>query len=587
VRSSTQFYSEYKRGAAEYVPFQTGTQPTLRDEQPENGSPNQPFNPPLSVSANDFYGNTMNIDIKTNTSGTWKTIKSYVNVPSGVYGASPTGMDKPGTTYYWSANATDKTIEKWTYGLYKFTTLSHPPTQNTPVLNSIGGNLTCYNQTTVDIDGDQVRNIYSWYRNGKPFTALNLPFDTRTSAGEYPLVIDGFETSFDNWKGNGITNWDRSTAQKHSGSYSAHAKYGDTYLTSDSLDTSTSESVTVSFWYREHYSSTQTNDRVYLQFWNGSAYKNIFKIRTNFKDIWHHYSIWYPTRQNYRLPDFRIRFSATGIASGEDLWIDDVSVKVSNAQTLDYSGCDNNGGVSGSTWTLQGVQGGAYKFDGNDAITVPDSSSLGGDGTWTEISVEFWIKPAALLYGTRIIAKKIGSNSAGSYMVGFQSNKVSNSPNTLFWGVTTKGAGYQDVASTTTTVLQTGAWYHVVCTYKSDQGLAIYINGTNRVSKLLSGAIANATAAPGDEPLFIGYDGGGTANRYFIGTLDEVRIYPKALSRQQIYERFVESKDRATKYSRIVSEGTNNDDVWQCKVTPNDSFGDGQPKLSNTLTVAK
>jgi hypothetical protein len=66
------------------------------------------------------------------------------------------------------------------------------PTQNDPKLNSSSvynrttDNLTCYNQSTSDYEGDTVTNIYSWYRNDSPLMYIYMPFDTfvnTTTAG--------------------------------------------------------------------------------------------------------------------------------------------------------------------------------------------------------------------------------------------------------------------------------------------------------------------------------------------------------------------------------------------------------------------
>ena len=62
-------------------------------------------------------------------------------------------------------------------------TIDHAPTQDNPILNSTYGtnktneNLTCYNQSTYDADGDVVKNIYNWFKNGTPITLLNMPFE--------------------------------------------------------------------------------------------------------------------------------------------------------------------------------------------------------------------------------------------------------------------------------------------------------------------------------------------------------------------------------------------------------------------------
>jgi hypothetical protein len=58
-----------------------------------------------------------------------------------------------------------------------------PPTQGTPLLNSTSGNnlaadnLTVYNVSTSDPDGDSVKNIINWYRNSSSLTFLNMPFE--------------------------------------------------------------------------------------------------------------------------------------------------------------------------------------------------------------------------------------------------------------------------------------------------------------------------------------------------------------------------------------------------------------------------
>ncbi|MCJ7610294.1 FG-GAP-like repeat-containing protein, partial [Candidatus Bathyarchaeota archaeon] len=92
------------------------------------------------------------------------------------------------TTYRWTVTASDGS--KTTTRTYTFRTQQDPnsdnnaPTQGTPVLvPSSGGttatNFQCLNQSTEDIDGDPVTNIYRWTVNSEPVAQLLLPFDTR------------------------------------------------------------------------------------------------------------------------------------------------------------------------------------------------------------------------------------------------------------------------------------------------------------------------------------------------------------------------------------------------------------------------
>ncbi|MGA2669350.1 MAG: LamG domain-containing protein, partial [Ignavibacteria bacterium] len=250
----------------------------------------------------------------------------------------------------------------------------------------------------------------------------------------------------------------------------------------------------------------------------------------------------------------------------------------------DYSGNGNNGVITGSTWSTGGISGGYMKFDGNDVIIVPDKASVGGDGTWNAISLEFWVNPSVAQTGSRIIAKKLGSDDSGSYMVGFATSPPSN---TLFFGVTVNDTWY-DLSSNTKTVIPTGTWSHVVCTYQSGTGLAIYINGALSASMVLpvSGPIYSEPK-PAIQPVYIGYDGGSNPVRFFKGGLDEVKIYNRALTPNQIQQRYQEGMNSITTTSKIMPSELKAGDTWSCQVTPNDGFGDGVSATSNSVTLTQ
>jgi len=238
-----------------------------------------------------------------------------------------------------------------------------------------------------------------------------------------------------------------------------------------------------------------------------------------------------------------------------------------SAIAKDYSGYGNNGAIERATWISKGVVGGAYEFSGNHPlggrIVIPHSSSLDGDGTWSEITVEHWIYLTASQTGTRTVAK------IPSYEIGF---KTLGAANVICAGVWINGKFY---SVTYNTPLARNTWYHVAFTYKSGSGLRLFINGTMVASRSLSGNIQASTGIP----LYIGWFD------YFRGKIDEVRIYAKSLSPQQIYQRYLETKNGSSNTSTIVSAETAPGDVWQCMVIPNDAYYDGEPKISNTLFI--
>ncbi|MEM2293913.1 MAG: DUF2341 domain-containing protein [Nitrososphaerota archaeon] len=250
-----------------------------------------------------------------------------------------------------------------------------------------------------------------------------------------------------------------------------------------------------------------------------------------------------------------------------------------NSSTIvkDYSGYNNHGTIIRDVkWTPNGIVGGAYNFS-RGYIQIPGTSALDGGGTWSEITVEAWIKLTAYPpsgTSTRIIARipsyEIGVTSGGRLFASI-------------WTATGNPmvSGHNMITSTTTLNLNT--WYHIVLTYKKGSGMTLYVNGEEVAKKTLSeSATLNYNIQPsGPNPLYIGWFD------YFKGTIDEIRIYPRSLTQSQIQQRYNETKDGQTNSSTIVAEELKTGEKWYCKVTPNDSHQDGTTKTSNTVTIGQ
>jgi hypothetical protein len=197
---------------------------------------------------------------------------------------------------------------------------------------------------------------------------------------------------------------------------------------------------------------------------------------------------------------------------------------------VDESGYGNNGTVYGAEWTSD--YGGCYFFNATekDYIVIPDSASLDGGGTWTEITIEFWIKPTIDNKGVRLVEKRSAGNS---YQIGFQTTPSAGvTGNQLYWNVWTT-VGYKEIVAPFGLV--TGAWSHVVCTYKSAVGMTIYVNGVAAISASHSGTITDSTC-----PVNIGRYGG-AASSYFTGFIDDLRLYTKALPVNLIQKHYTET----------------------------------------------
>jgi chitodextrinase len=184
-------------------------------------------------------------------------------------------------------------------------------------------------------------------------------------------------------------------------------------------------------------------------------------------------------------------------------------------QTADASGNGNSGTLSGATWTGAGKYGSGLTFDGtNDWVTVPDAASL--DLT-SGLTVEAWVRPTTTTGWRTVLLKEHGSTLAYA----LYGNATGNRP----LGVVYTGGAEQKLSGPTALALNT--WAHLALTYDGAQ-LRLYVNGTQRATKAVTGAVPSSTGA-----LRIG---GNNVWRteWFKGDLDEVRVYSRALAAAEI-----------------------------------------------------
>jgi flagellin-like protein len=189
----------------------------------------------------------------------------------------------------------------------------------------------------------------------------------------------------------------------------------------------------------------------------------------------------------------------------------------------DSSGNGNDGTlVNGPTW-IDGKYGKALTFDGvNDYVLVPKyGSNFFGSGPFT---IEAWIN----------------ANNVSSYRPVVCSGDPNSQPATNFWVVNSKvrfvlresgATDYKDVYSNS--ILSLGNWYHIVAV-RDGSNMTIFLNGKydNSISNGPTGNVGSTNYY-----LYIGKLSYGTL--YFNGTIDEVRIYNRALSADEIWNHYV------------------------------------------------
>ncbi|MBI4017103.1 MAG: S8 family serine peptidase, partial [Candidatus Aenigmarchaeota archaeon] len=245
--------------------------------------------------------------------------------------------------------------------------------------------------------------------------------------------------------------------------------------------------------------------------------------------------------------------------------------------TFDFSGLNNLGVLgTGSTApafnTTGGIVGGAYEFDGSDDFI--DFGNAGNLNLSARMTIEAWVNVKNLSGGANMIVSKWnGAGNQRQFVLYKDGNKK------FAFDVSSTGTTISaDRVSLTTAT--TGTLFHVVGVYDGPTStLDIYVNGVKDNGALtgtVPSGLFNSTAN-----VRVGSEIGGF---FFNGTIDEVKIYNRTLSAEQILAIYNNSKPR---YDRIIQNETGAvGENWTAVAVPIDSAGlNGTQTFSNNLTI--
>jgi len=201
----------------------------------------------------------------------------------------------------------------------------------------------------------------------------------------------------------------------------------------------------------------------------------------------------------------------------------------------DASGNANNPIFNNATLTQDrfGNANSAYSFNGTDNyIRIPNSPTL---NSTNQISICVWVKVADFYRGTchgnNVLMKGDADYKPGDYNIRFDDSYFTNSGNCsqsqpdvsheTFFGINSGG-------SSNSPFIQTSQWYSVV--YTCDGITAkIYVN-----CKLAASGPANGITFTNGDDLFLGSMNNPQYPYWFNGTLDEIRIYNRAINEDEI-----------------------------------------------------
>ena len=194
--------------------------------------------------------------------------------------------------------------------------------------------------------------------------------------------------------------------------------------------------------------------------------------------------------------------------------------EASGTSAQDASGNNNNGALkNGATWN-EGKVGGSLSFDGTDDYVDVGTFSVSGNA----MTISAWIYPVKHSRDMRIISK-----STDIYLQNW-TLLVDDGTDDLEFRVTTGNGPMQQLDGNRKVPLN--QWSHVVATYDGNR-MRLYQNQ----ELIAESGVVTGNIQTGNERVLIG-DNMPLKSRPFSGRLDEVRVYNRALSLNEIQSLF-------------------------------------------------
>jgi hypothetical protein len=241
----------------------------------------------------------------------------------------------------------------------------------------------------------------------------------------------------------------------------------------------------------------------------------------------------------------------------------------SGIHAVDWSGHDNHGEFVGQPLWADGYDGGGLELDGNSWVDCDTTATLQIVGP---ITIACWVKPAEL-GGDQGFA---GLN--GSYA--FKVSDFNDSDSHLRF--TTPGVLDHDAYNA---ILNNGEWQHVAITFEPNQagGAVFYINADE------ADRLDASDMSEGSGPFLIGNN---QFDEFYTGLIDNVRVYNKVLTAEEIAEAMRDDLSVAWNPSPVNGSSPAVDEALPLSFSPGDIasqhdvyFGTDRDAVANAITT--
>ncbi|HGJ64959.1 TPA: LamG domain-containing protein [bacterium] len=185
----------------------------------------------------------------------------------------------------------------------------------------------------------------------------------------------------------------------------------------------------------------------------------------------------------------------------------------------------NDGVITGNPVAVAGKVKGALEFDGSSSVDVAGTDALNFNGK-EQMTVAAWAKPASAEPVVGVVAGCCGSivaqRDALSWALRFDGRNAGNE----FEFITQPG--WQGDAGFGAPKLPAGEWHYLTAIINVNKK-QLYVDGALVIEAEYTGPMASN----GPET-----DIGHASDGGFVGTIDEITIYNKALSAEQVMQNF-------------------------------------------------
>lgn len=205
-------------------------------------------------------------------------------------------------------------------------------------------------------------------------------------------------------------------------------------------------------------------------------------------------------------------------------WNDDGKSAATWKDMVNYPNGNNNGTIYGAT-TLPAATPSAlgYSFDGvDDYVNAGNHASLSPSGA---ITISAWIKPIELDNQAGIVSKWEDELNGRSYLMALAST------NKLRGIVSSDGSSVYQVDTTVNVSMD--SFQHVSMVFSPSNYLYLYINGQNQTTTS-SGVLPSSVFLYTYSTIIGGWRNPIASSTAFNGSIDEVRIYNRALSAAEV-----------------------------------------------------